>query len=262
MTELLTSWIGHLRNADHVGITTEIYDSAKAAGISNELYAGALTALETAVKAEDEAYRKVIKDWKVEELKQADEKLDAYMRGIRQILTGHSSMPDEPQRKKAQELLQLWKVYNFKSNDGYTAEASKVINMYQDVERRKADAESLGVWSHFEQALEWAQKVLDLLDQRFTELSTRAKGEMKNARSQTDSAIKKLYQLINSLQLVLPSEQLTALALKLKTIEDYARIYYLHIGASKSGSDDEPTTPPSGGTDNKPSGPGGSAGGE
>lgn len=45
MVELLTSWLNSLKNADHVGLTTQIYDNVKDTDLKNELYKSAVEAL-------------------------------------------------------------------------------------------------------------------------------------------------------------------------------------------------------------------------
>lgn len=268
MIELLTGWIGNLKNADHVGITTEIYDTVKTTDLSNETYKNTLAALKVAIENEDIAYRKTLKDWTVEQLKSTDARMDQYMKSIRSMLAGHASLPDgEPQKRPGAELLQLWKEYDFKLSNGYSAESTKVINMYQDVERRKVEAQALGIWEYFEKAKEQATKIQQLLDNRFTEMASRTVGELRNARAATDATIKQLYQVINSLQVLNPSDILTALSKKLKAIEDYARVYYLRTSISRNNSGYfPPFAPDGGGGDNGGGGgtnpPGGSAGGE
>lgn len=248
MTELLTGWISNLRNADHVGVTTQIYETVKEAAIDNEMYKTSVAVLGKAIEAEDEAYRKTLKDWTVEELKKVDGDMDSYMRGIRQILSGHSMVPEsEEMQIKALEMLQMWKDYDFRTSDGYNSESSKVINMFQDVQKRKSDAEALGVWRYFEKAEKLAQEVQKLLSERFTELSSRTIGEMRKARTQTDTSIRQTYQLISLLQNLAPSETLTALAKRLRAIEDYARVFYLKTQASKGPNDDVMPDLPDGG---------------
>ena len=65
-----------LKNADHVGLTTQIYDNVKDTDLKNELYKSAVEALEKAIAEEDEAYKKTQKDWAVEELKTADQQME------------------------------------------------------------------------------------------------------------------------------------------------------------------------------------------
>lgn len=246
MIDLQTSWLGKLKNADHVTITTQIYENAKAKSIANTTYKEAVKILGQAIADEDEAYKKTLKDWAVEELKKVDQDLDDYMKGLRSILAGYAAMPDsEELKQKAAELLQLWKEYKFQTHDSYSAESAKVINMFQEVGKHKTAAEALGVWTCFEKAEKLAVKVQNLLNDRFSDLATRIVGELKMARTATDTAIKQLYQVVVSLQTLMPEETVTDLAKKLRAIEDYARIYYLKTGASRA--DDTPTAPPSSG---------------
>ena len=85
-----------------------------------------------------------------------------------------------------------------------------------------------------------------LLALRFDELSSRVVGELKEARANTDAAVKQVYQIVNSLQILMPSPEITALAQKLKAIEDYAKQYYLKSSTSSDGG--EPTPTPDGGS--------------
>ena len=93
MIELLTGWLGALKNADHVGITTQIYELVKKTEVNNDMYKTGVAALAKAIAKEDEAYKKTQKDWVVEELKTVDADLDAYMKGIRSIVSGHAALP-------------------------------------------------------------------------------------------------------------------------------------------------------------------------
>jgi len=172
----------------------------------------------------------------VKTLKAEDRKLDDYMIGIRKILDGHASMPDgEELKQPGRELLQMWKEFDFSTTDGHAAEASKVLNMYQIVGQRHEDAEALGVLAYFQKAALQASRVLQLVQGRTDERSQCVVGELKTARSATDAAVKQLYQVVNSMQVLMPSEEITALARKLKAIEDHARQYYL-----TKGGEDEP----------------------
>lgn len=235
MVELLTGWLNNLKNADHVGVTTQIYNTVKEADINNDMYKTAAKALEKAIGDEDEAYRKTLKDWTVEELKATDAEQDGLMKCIRSVLAGHAALPDgQPTKQKAKELLLLWREYDFRLNDSYSGEAAKVINMYQDVERRKADAEEIGIWKFFEEAKRKAEEIQRLLDERFVGLASRDVGEMRKARGATDTVVKQLYQMLEALQAFAASDALTELVRKLRAIEDYARVYYLKSSASSA----------------------------
>ena len=249
MIELLAGYLGGLKNADHFGVVTQINTPIQQLETENQVFLQAANGLNTAIKAEDVAYKKTQKDWNVERLKDEDKKMDDLMIGTRSILAGHAAMPDgEALKQPAREILQLWKDFNFKTNDSYSGESSKIINIYQEVVKRQSDAEALGVWTYLQKARQQAVTVQSLLSLRFDELSSRVVGELKEARANTDSAVKQVYQIINSLQILMPSAEITALAQKLKAIEDYAKQYYLKTSTSSDGGEPTPT-PDGGGSD-------------
>lgn len=249
MVELLAGYLGGLKNADHFGVVTQINNSVQSFETDNMKLLEVAGGLNRAVAAEDVAYKKTQKDWNVERLKDEDKKMDDLMIGTRSILAGHAAMPDgEALKQPAREILQLWKDFNFKTNDSYSGESSKIINIYQEVAKRQSDAEALGVWTYLQKARQQAVTVQSLLSQRFDELSSRVAGELKDARANTDAAVKQVYQVLTAIQVLAPSAEITALAQKLKAIEDYAKQYYLKSGSSSDGGD-KPAPSPDGGGD-------------
>lgn len=237
MIELQQSYLNKLNNADHFGVITQINNEAQGFATDNPVLSSAIAGVNTCHQGEDDAYKKSNKDWNVERLKTEDEKLDKIMVPIRAIVAAHAALPDGfPLKQTGMEFLQMWKDYNFQTHDSYSGETSKVINMWQTVSERRSDAEALGIYTYFQAAYEQAVLIQQLLNQRFDELAGRVVGELREARQATDDAIKQLYLVINSMQVLTPSDELTALARKLKTIEDYARQYYLRESHSGSGS--------------------------
>lgn len=232
MIELLTSWITLLKNADHVGVTTQILNAAKEADLQTAGYKAAIDALTKAVADEDEVYKRTQKDWAVDQLKLVDAELDAYMKGLRSIVAGYAAFPDAELSDKGKRFLQVWKDYDFRTNDSYSAESAKVVNMFQEVEKMKDAAEALHVYEPFKKANELALEVQRLLADRFSELASRTVGEMKAARAETDQVIKRFYMVLNGLQAFENTSALTELMRKLRAIEDYARVYYLKGNAS------------------------------
>ena len=228
MIELLAGYLRGLSNANHFGVVTQIDNNFGNFETENQVFLAAAQEAHRKYVAEDEAYKRTQKDWNVDRLKAADEILDDYMIALRAILAGYAALPDgEEMKQPAKEMLQLWKDFDFKTNDSYSGETSKVLNIVQEVAKKQAQAEALGVWSYFVKAAQQAQTVQGLLDARFNELSSRTVGELKAAREATDAAIKQCFVVLNSLQVLMPSDDVTALCKKLKAIEDYAKQYYL-----------------------------------
>ena len=238
MIELFSGYLRNLNNGNHFGVVGQIITQLDAYDTDNPAYLATRQKLKDLYKEEDEAYNRSQKDWTVEKLKKADELMDSYMIGIRSILAGHASMPEsEPLVQPAKEFLQLWKDFNFKTSDSYASESSKIINMYQEVKKRLPEAEKLGIDLYFKKATDLAVQIQDLLSQRFKELSSRTVGELKNAREASDNAIKEAYLIVQSMQILLPSEEITALAKKLKTVEDYAKKYYMKDTGENASAD-------------------------
>ena len=263
MIELQQSYLNKLNNADHFGVITQINNEAQGFATDNPVLSSAIAGVNTCHQGEDDAYMKSNKDWNVERLKTEDEKLDKIMVPIRAIVAAHAALPDGfPLKQTGMEFLQMWKDYNFQTHDSYSGETSKVINMWQTVSARQADAEALGIYTYFQAAYQQAVLIQQLLNQRFDELAGRVVGELREARQATDDAIKQLYLVINSMQVLTPSDELTALARKLKTIEDYARQYYLRESHSGSGSGEGGQSGGQGSTDNGQQSGSGASGGQ
>lgn len=244
MIELLSGYLGGLKNAEHYGVVTQLNNPIQALKTDNAVYRTATEALQAAFTAEDVAYKKTQKDWNVERLKVEDKKMDNYMVSIHTILNGYMALPDrEPMKQTAKELLQLWKDFRFKTNESYSGETAKVINICQEVEKRKADAEAIGVWEYFEKARTEALNVQNLLSLRFDELASHVAGELREARTHTDAAVKQVFQVINSLQVLAPSAEIDTLVHKLKAIEEYVRRYYLKAHPTTDDTNTEPTDP-------------------
>ncbi|MBP1541311.1 MAG: hypothetical protein ILA25_03980 [Prevotella sp.] len=62
------------------------------------------------------------------------------------------------------------------------------------------------------------------------------------ARKQTDAAIRKAYDVLNALAVLMPSNELTQLLSLLFSIEDRAKLYYISGGKTSGG--DKPTPTP------------------
>lgn len=263
MIELFQGYLNNLNNANHFGVVTQIVNEAEAFTTDNQVLVAAVIGLRTAFNAEDAAFLKSGKDWNVERLKAADDRLDGIMVGIRAILSGHAALPDGfPLKQSAKEFLQMWKDFGFKVSDSYSGETSKVINMWQTVSARQADAEALGIYGYFSQANDQALLIQQLLSQRLDELAGRTVGELRDARQATDAAVKQLYLVLNSMQVLAPSAELTTLVRKLKAIEDYAKQYYIASGSSGSqgGGSGDGGGSQGGGDDDGGSGDGGGGG--
>ena len=263
---LTTSYLTKLSNANHDGVTQQIDDRLQAFETENTMLIQAAAGVHTARQAEDTAYRRFSgKDFASDDLKAADRLEDQYMSTIKNVFGGLLYLPEsEPMRRKAQQAAQLFKDFQFSTSDGFEAEARKVVNMVQQwTAATDYTLAELGIQEWVTKARQSAAQVLQLVSQRVENESAKVKGELADARKQTDAAIRQAYDIVNALNVIQPSDALTQLTTLLLGIEERAKLYYI-----SSGKKTEPEPEPEGGDepapsgDDTPSGDGDGGGGE
>ena len=270
-SELTTSYLSRLSNANHDGVTAQIYERLVAFTTSNQLLTEAVAGVGTARTAEDVAYKRVsAKDFVSDDLKKEDQIEDRYMVTVRGMLNALTELPDdEPMKRKAEEALQVFKDFHFLTTNGYEAEARKTLNMVQEWQTPgKYDIAALGIGPWIEKANVQAGKVLQLVAQRVDNESAKVKGELADARKVTDAAIRRAFDVLNAMTVLTPSAELSALVNVLFGIEDRAKQYYIN-GASPSGEhpggsltpNPSPEGEGSGGNSGNSGGTGGNTGG-
>ena len=238
---LTTNYLRLLTVAEHEGIVRQILGKLQGASIDNELYLQSVAAVAAASQAEDEAYTHSQKDFNSDRLKEEDNIVDAYVKAIRAILDGYTLLPvSEPKRQLGVELVQVFRDYHFSPSDSYTAESGKIRNMNQVFQSRIADLQALGVADYWAQAVTRAANIEQILSQRFDDIAARVVGELKTARANTDEAIKRMYEVITAMNVMMPSTAITDLIAQLEAIESYAVQYYL--GGKKPSGNTTSTT--------------------
>ena len=232
--QLNTAWLAELANPHHDGTTQQIDDFVQAFVTDNQVLNQKKTALHQARLKEDEVWLKSQRDEAVPLLERADKTQDNYVSASHYIMKGHAMLPDgEPTKAEAKECLQVFKDFNFKTNEAYGAESDKIIQMQQNLQSHEAFLTQIGAWAFFLKAVEAAQQVRQYLGQRAQTKGEFVKGEMKAARKATDQSIAELYKTLMAMQELMPTETLTALITQLKGVELYAKQYYI---ASASGA--------------------------
>ena len=249
---LTTSYLAKLSNANHDGVTQQICDRLRDFETENLMLIQAIDGVHTARQAEDTAYKRFSgKDFASDDLKAADQLEDKYMSTIHNLLNALLYLPEtEPMRRKAQLAVQLYKDFNFSTNDGYEAEARKTYNMVQQwTSATDYTLAELGIQEWVTKARQQAANVLQLVAVRVENESAKVKGELADARKATDAAIRSAYDIVNALNVIQPSEALTQLTTLLLGIEERAKLYYI-----SSGKKTEPEPQPDGGDEPAPSG--------
>ena len=236
---LTTSYLAQMSTANHDGVSQQIYDRLLAFTTSNEMLINAIQEIGLRRQAEDAAYKRYSgKDFASDDLKKEDGLEDNYMSCIRALLNALLNLPEtEPIRRKAELAVQLFKDFNFRVSDGFEAEARKTLNMVQQWKAATAyTTAELGISEWVDKAEAQARKVLQLVTVRVDNESAKVKGELAEARKQTDAAIRKAYDVLNALCVLMPSAELSALVNVLFGIEERAKLYYTSSGSGSSGS--------------------------
>lgn len=230
----------------------------------------AIQGVATARQGEDIAYKRLCgKDYASEDMKKEDTTGDNYMSTIRGMLNAMLYLPEtEPMRRKAQLAVQVFKDFDFSINDGFEAEARKILNMNQQWQAATDyTLTELGIAEWVSKAVIQANKVLQLISVRVDNESAKVKGDLANARKETDAAIRQAFDVVNALSVLQPSESLNALITVLLSIEERAKLYYIS-GGSTSGinkPNNGGSTEQGGGSEQGgglPSDPGGETGGD
>ena len=243
--QLNYSWLGGLSNANHDGTTQQIDDTAANFETENQKYNQMAAAVHQARVHEDEVWQKSLVDPVVKQLEAADKQQDCYMTAFRYINDGYASLPDtEAQKQDALAVQQVFKDFKFRVNDGYGAEADKILQMGQNLQAKQEFLTQIGAWQWYVKAAQAATQVRYLLGERAKTKGEFVKGELKAARRQTDMAIADLYRTIIAMMDLMPSDALTALYTQLKGFERYAREYYLPKGKADDDPEPEPEPQP------------------
>jgi len=224
--QLGTAYLPRLSNANHDGVTTQIDDRMGDFETENQMVIQASVAVHQARVAEDTAYKRFSgKDFASDDLKKEDRLEDQYMSVIHNLLLALMMLPDEePLKRKAELAERPYKDFGFSTKAGYEAEARMTVNMVQEWQTPgKYDLAALGIEPWITKAAGQAQKVLNLITVRVDNESAKVKGELADARKATDEAIRRLYDVLNALAVLQPSEGLTQLIQQLQAIEDRAR---------------------------------------
>jgi len=258
--QLNTAWLADLTNPHHDGTTQQIDDFVRAFQTENTRLQEKVAALHQCRLKEDEVWLKSTRDPAVKQLAEADKRQDSYISAFRHINLGHAGLPDsEPTKQEAQLCEQVMKDFGFRTNEAYGAESDKILQMGQSLQAHQTFLEQIGAWQFYVKAAAAAGEVRQLLGERARTKGEFVKGEMKNARRQTDLAIAELYRVLMAMQELMPTDALNALITQLKGVERYAKQYYI---ASASGATPEPTpgTTPTPGGGSSEGGQGGGGG--
>ena len=249
MKQLTACYLVRLKNEVHNAVTVQIDDTVASFETDNPLFVRAREELHAARVREERVNGSIsAKDFTSDDLLNASVKLDQFMATIRCAMRAYRYLPDEEDtmRRAAEIAYQRFLDYRYKRTDGYSAKANKANVLCDLWEQQQEELTALGIWQWIERIRTCAQRVLDLVDERLAHESVKEKGAVRAAREATNAAVERLYTVINSLNALTPSEELTELTKLLQTIRNRTVRYN---SPTSNNSDAEPDTDPSANND-------------
>ena len=98
---------------------------------------------------------------------------------FRYINDGYAALPDgEAQKTDALVVQRTFKDFKFRVNDGYGAEADKILQMGQNLQTKQEFLTQIGAWQWYVKAAQAAQQVRYLLGERAKTKGEFVKGEL------------------------------------------------------------------------------------
>ena len=237
---LKTTYLRRLDVAHHDNVTQSIYERiAKINAEESSKLAAASNKLKTAREEEDRCYQTAKRDFAAQELSETLATLRKRMSAVMGVLNAFAMLPtSDPRREKAWKLLQSAKDYRYTSRDGAAATESKVRNILQ------VWSESIEVLSEFSLADDYealdalVTKIRKTLEKRIQFEASKEVGALANARTATDDAIGECYDVLNALDVLSPSAEITTAIKELAAIETRARQYYITTSGGSSAADE------------------------
>ena len=267
MKEIQDIRITHLNNGAHFTFVTNILARAEADSKVQEKAGGLVTALKTAVAAEDEALKLSQKSLLTDDIAKADADRDALYLGYKKAVEAFLSFPLQEMAQAAKELAQHIKDYRINPADQLDKETGLLVNFIADLETKYATQVSkLGLTAFVTSMKEANERVRSFTLQRTENRMTQNVGAMKAARIATDEAYRQLVKMVNALAMVFGEADYAAFIDYVNTeIVQFKRQVLGQKAStttsSTTPSEEEPTTPPAGSGDAGGTGGGESGGG-
>ena len=236
MAELNKKNIHNVANAFHFSTVEKILTLVMASGLRQTFRPlGALAEeLMTRFQREDTAYKLSLKNFASDDIKSVDTDRDKYAQFLKSVLTAYTYLPDSESGlvRQANELLQVFKDYKWRSDEAYLAETAKLDNMLQewDKEQPAAVLEAMGLTAYVNALRTTNAQVKSLISDRQGEQALVIRGELREARAAVDETLQEMLRYIDALNITSPSDDLTDLILQ---INEAFRYMEAQIAAGK-----------------------------
>ena len=162
-----------------------------------------LTALQTALKAEDDALALSKANLLSKEIKAIDTERDKHYKALRKAITFFLNHPDAEQVKAAQRLERLLKDYNIDPKMQLDRETGLLLNLISDLETKSAaDVTALALTPVVQAMKQANDKLREVTRARANDRAVQIVGQLKQAQHASDEAYRTLVQKVNALAVV------------------------------------------------------------
>ena len=195
--------LGIMSNGSHFLFITDTVGLATADAKVKTKVTAELTALQTALKAEDDALALSKANLLSKEIKAIDAERDKHYKALRKAIKFFLSHPDAELVKAAARLEQLLKDYNINPAMQLDRETGLLLNLISDLETKSAaDVTALALTPVVQAMKQANDKLREVTRARANDRAVQIVGQLKQAQHASDEAYRTLVQKVNALAVV------------------------------------------------------------
>ena len=193
----------HMSNGSHFLFITDTVGLATADAKVKTKVTAELTALQTALKAEDDALALSKANLLSKDIKAIDAERDKHYKALRKAITFFLNHPDAELVKAAARLEQLLKDYNINPAMQLDRETGLLLNLIGDLETKSAaDVTALALTPVVQAMKQANDKLREVTRARANDRAVQIVGQLKQAQHASAEAYRTLVQKVNALAVV------------------------------------------------------------
>ena len=195
--------LAHMKSGAHFLFITDTVGLATADAKVKTKVTAELTALQTALKAEDDALALSKANLLSKEIKAIDAERDKHYKALRKAITFFLNHPDAQLVKAAARLEQLLKDYNINPAMQLDRETGLLLNLISDLETKSAaDVTALSLTPVVQAMKQANDKLREVTRARANDRAVQIVGQLRQAQHASDEAYRALIQKVNALAVV------------------------------------------------------------
>ena len=203
MKQINSISLERMSNGSHFLFITDTVGLATADAKVKTKVTAELTALQTALKAEDDALALSKANLLSKDIKAIDAERDKHYKALRKAITFFLNHPDAELVKAAARLEQLLKDYNIDPKMQLDRETGLLLNLISDLETKSAaDVTALALTPVVQAMKQANDKLREVTRARANDRAVQIVGQLKQAQHASDEAYRTLVQKVNALAVV------------------------------------------------------------